>query len=256
VAPSVGTILGIPGRWRRGKNMKLILILSLLSCLSYGSTDVTTIENTEPEPTAVATATATTEGSIRHTQTTAHNDAVSRVIPQASVLFSNFVGSDARYFNTSSGYSAGLGMDLGRGQFVLESGLLYRKLGAQLSTDFGNLNITLQYLTIPLLAKLYFDDPSESGLYAKAGLLGGALVGKNADINQFGLSASTSAIPIRTFDLEMAVGFGGKLRFSNSNDLILELLYSRGVTTIDDSPNPMTIYNSVIMLTAGLGFDL
>jgi hypothetical protein len=176
---------------------------------------------------------------------------VSRIIPQASVLVSNFTRS-GESANSKTGFGIGAVADIGHSDFVFETGLLYRQLGAAGSTDLVDIVVNLNYLTVPIVGKYYFSGQNTNSAYIKLGLLPSILVSKEATASALGLSASTSNFDVKTFDLGPVAGLGGKIGMNDTTSMIIEANYYRGLTKITESE----IYNSAFTLTAGIALDL
>jgi hypothetical protein len=169
---------------------------------------------------------------------------IARIIPQGSY---NISSSD------KMSYGFGATMDVGapHGNIVTESGLLYRHFGTNLIN--GNLRATFDagYVSIPLLLKVYTGQQRPASLYFKGGIIPGFLADSTS-------SSSSSGTLLNKFDLELALGLGGRFRISEANDLFIEATYNRGLTNVIDtgsSPSSPT-YNAAILLTGGLGFNL
>ena len=180
---------------------------------------------------------------------------VSRVIPQLGLTIATVAGEKVKDADSTTRASAGATVDFGHSDFVLESGALYRQMGASASEGGETFTLTLDYLSIPLLAKYYVNGVSSSAaFFVKGGLQPGLLVRKKAELKSGSSSQSTNDISgISSTDIPVLVGAGGKFAAAQNMSIIVEGNYSRGLTKINTSGTG--IYNSVVGLTAGLGYD-
>jgi len=180
------------------------------------------------------------------------NSSVSRIIPQVSILESNFTGTDIQ-FDSKMGFSLGVAADIGDRNIVAESGVLYRQLGTQTNQFGQNLVLNLGYIGLPLMGKIYTSAAKHSSAaYFKAGIIPEILIYKN-------ITGSTSGgdFPVNSLDLEMAAGVGGRFPFSKNNDLILEATLNRGLTNVGaSSSGGADVFNAALLITAGIGIDL
>ncbi|MDZ4678541.1 MAG: outer membrane beta-barrel protein [Oligoflexia bacterium] len=176
---------------------------------------------------------------------------VSRVMPVAGVVISDFQGNQSGQFTSQNGLQAGLLMDFGRRNGVIETGVLYRQLGATVSSTQGSTNVNLRYLSIPVSAKYYFDAYASTTTYIKAGLVPSVLVASNIDYPVDRLDVPD--INARPFELSGVLGVGGKFMISPSFDLFVEADYIRGLTAIAAATD---LVNSSFSLNTGIGINL
>jgi hypothetical protein len=153
--------------------------------------------------------------------------------------------------STKTGLALGALVELGRSSFVIESGLLYRQMGATPTlSGFSLSNIEMDYLGIPILAKFYLNDPEMSTIYLKAGIIPQLLV-NNSGWSQF----SGPSLTANTFDFELAAGVGGRIIVTDGMGVTIEAAYSQGLTSVASNLTN-TMVNSAFTFTAGLNFDL
>jgi hypothetical protein len=232
--------------------MNLFLVLAVLGIgtLALAATDVSALPDDNGNSNSSVSAKA-------HIKAQAESSFVSRVIPQASLLVTSLSISDSQansFWQNKVGYSLGATVDLGPSQLVLETGLLYRAMGSKGSEGGFTETVNDNYLAVPVIGKFYFAEPKGNAVYLKGGFIPQYLVSKSVSIDP---SLPISGEPeINTFDLEWTVGGGYKLALNESNSLFFDLSYSKGMTTIDGSSNPGTVYNTALMFTTGFGFDL
>jgi outer membrane protein with beta-barrel domain len=179
---------------------------------------------------------------------------VSRVVPQASILASSFVGPDSSHFTTIGGYSLGATVDFGYSDFVIESGLLYRTMGSKYSVDGAGITYNSGFLAVPIMAKYYFPKFDSTSIYFKAGFLPEVVVNQSVTTDNVVLLDNNPHY--RYFDFEAAIGVGAKISISPSYDVFVETVYTKGLTNVFDDTVGMTVYNAAVMLTAGFGFNL
>jgi hypothetical protein len=209
---------------------------------------------------------------------------IGRITPSVSLILSGFSNVDKNSFaspyrdrDKRLGTGAGVTVDIGRSNLVLETGLLYQQLGSDISSipipgfNFigalsGGPELKLDYLAIPIEAKYYFSGQEKSSWYVKGGLIPSFLVSKYAEISSqvFGYqnggfgwreqTTSTNDVPANNIVVPVIIGIGGKMNVSDHIAIILETTYQYSMTPIfTDSPNS-TI--SAISFTTGLDIDL
>lgn len=183
---------------------------------------------------------------------------ISRITPSVSVIESTYTGSNTSNTQSKIGFGAGLTVDIGRSNIVLETGILYRELGAteNYDTQYGNLKITadLNYLAIPILAKAYFNDPQKNSFYLKGGLLPSFLISKKGTVSDGTNSISTSNLTVNNFDFAGTAGAGVKLAMDRTTSLIFEADAVRGFTNV--STNGGELYNAYLTLSGGVSIEL
>ncbi len=168
-----------------------------------------------------------------------------RIFVTASLMSAGYAGDDAERYTEPNGFSAGFLFDLaGQESFVLESGLLYRKLGNRVTDGFLGADYSGQYLSIPFAAKYYFGGQEATSLYVKGGLMGSLLVAENNTLLSPGA---------RSWETAFLAGLGYKVALARTTDLIVELDYTRALSSIFPGSS---VYRSDLSAALGVGVDL
>ncbi len=178
-----------------------------------------------------------------------------RITPELSLISSTFVGEGGQNAQSITKMAVGGSIDIGETNFVTETGILYRQIGASETTPIKSIMTSvetdLNYLSVPVAAKYYFSNQHESSFFAKAGLAPSLLIG-----NQF--IQSTTGPNFRNSDpsifaVDALVGLGGKFQLTNEIGLVLEISYWRGLTPVYSGSN---VYTSNFMNSLGLSIQL
>ncbi len=177
-----------------------------------------------------------------------------RVIPAFQLIIANNVGSDSDGLSSKTGIGIGATVDLGKSDFVIETGLMYRMMGTY--RDIDSTTLSLSYLTVPINAKYYLM-PAQASVspFVKAGFLPSINIGASSSrpaINGFA-AQNGSVNNVNTMDLGFDVGAGVKFNVADSTSILGELNYSRSFTRIFDS---FMTYNSAFTIQAGVGIEL
>lgn len=164
-----------------------------------------------------------------------------------------------------NGIGAGVRLDIGRTEFVFETGLQYRQMGGitylyteELAREKGitdrlEADLELNYLSVPLMAKYYFNGRSNPSFYSRIGLQPSFLLFKEARLRN---SKATSVIDyshISEFELTGAAGVGFQIPINDTTLAVFEGTYLRGLTSVFDNT---ALYNNGFSGTFGLGILL
>ena len=180
--------------------------------------------------------------------------AISMLTPQIGINLSTITG-DGQTSDSNGGLTAGVTMDLGRGTLVFETGALYRQEGAKNSNHGVDLTLDLDYISVPLLAKYYFNGAEYNSPFVSLGVMPSFLVSKKAEVSAYGYSDSTSSVEgVSSFVLDAMFALGGKFKASETTDIVIQGTYSRSLTSV--STNESGVANSVVGVTIGMGFNL
>lgn len=164
-----------------------------------------------------------------------------RILPQIGGALSSITGEGTGDAKNRVGLHVGATADFGSSDFVIESGLLYRQLGA--NAGQGDSELTANYLSVPVFAKYYFQGFDETSLYVKGGLLASVLVYKE----QRGGRA------INDFDFGPSAGIGAKFPAGSSSEFFVEANYYRGLIQLWENGSQ---YNSSLALMGGFSLAL
>lgn len=150
---------------------------------------------------------------------------------KGGVNFSNFRGDDADNFNVLTGFHAGLITEFSVFDFLsIQPEFLYSTQGAKTKDS----DYKLDYLTLPVLAKIYITD----GFNVHAGPQFGLLISE---------SDNFSGYKSNTFDFSLAAG----VEYFFSDHLALQARYVSGTSTISEKAK---IKNSNIQLSLAYMF--
>ena len=162
------------------------------------------------------------------------------------------------------GFASQLTFDLGRGPFVVETGVGYLRLGSDRSTGFFYptpvSSLDLSYVTIPILAKFYAGRNSGRGVFIRGGFIPSFLVAHSGSISIRNYDSSpilTSAGDVNKFDLLATAGVGWNITLAGSTALIIATDVDYGLVNLnrDLSGNARATNLSFSFLT-GLAFTL
>ncbi|WP_432410409.1 porin family protein [Rasiella sp. SM2506] len=162
---------------------------------------------------------------------------------KAGVNFANI--SDAKQGATNLDFSGRTGVVVGafvgaklNDRFGIQADLLYSQQGAEF--DGGEFN--LDYVNVPIVAKVYFF----KGLHLQAGPQFGVVVNDEA---QSVLGEVINDIAVKDFDFSGVVGLGYDVPLG----LRLEARYNFGLSDIQEDQGPSG-KNSVVTLSVGYSF--
>lgn len=179
---------------------------------------------------------------------------------KAGVNISNLNGSDAGDLDSRTGFLGGgfVTFDFG-GMFSLQPEAFYSMKGAKGTDVLDGQSVTatlkLDYIEIPVLIKLNIPlagaSPVRPSIFA--GPAFDIKVASKVEVESGGQSASADLENVSSTDFGLV--FGGALGFDVSgHELGLDVRYTLGFTTIDDSGYDADIKNGVISIAAYFGF--
>jgi hypothetical protein len=235
--------------------MKNIVLILVFSFAMYGVQAFAAVQSSETSSTRA-------KSSSRIRSSGPHS--IKRLIPQFSLIVSNFAGDSSEGFNNKTGFGAGVTAEIGSSKMVVETGLLYKQSGAKAPFDYlqngggvatTDLHVDLAYLGIPLLGKYYFSGQQSDSLYLKGGLIPSLVVAKSISLEMNGQSFSESGFEMNGFDLAATIGLGGRFNVNPASDLLIEVSYARSFTQTGLVGAP-DLFNSGVSVTAGLGIGL
>lgn len=191
---------------------------------------------------------------------------VSQLTPEFIYTGSVLDGTDNQDLDGQRmGVGAGARLDIGRGDFVFETGFLYRQMGgvtylysadeAQekgLSTRLPA-ELELNYISIPLMGKYYFNGRDNSSFFARGGLQPSLLIFREARLQDTTAGAIIDMSNINDFDLIAALGMGCQIELNETTLLTFEGTYLRGLTSVF---NNMPLYTQGFQGSVGLGILL
>jgi hypothetical protein len=187
-----------------------------------------------------------TTASPRPAQLSEGSSPLIRVTPVAGAAFmslKNNAGEDVAKPDT--GLTVGGLADIGRGIVTFQTGLLYNQFGGLLQTPNGSEVVGLDYLSIPLVAKLNAMRNPDRTIYLKGGLMPSFLL----DSRQQSASQATADFTANGFDVAAVAGVGVALPVSRINSLIIDAQYVHSLNEVNDS---LGVHNEGFMITAGV----
>lgn len=127
------------------------------------------------------------------------------------------------------GLAVGTFADFGRGLVTFQTGLIYNQFGGKAETPKGDEVYVLDYLSIPLVAKLNAMKNPDGTLYLKGGLMPSVFLdGKTKN------QTASKSVEARALDVAAVGGLGVALSVSRENSLIFDAQYVRSVTNLTD----------------------
>jgi len=184
----------------------------------------------------------------------------------------NTNNNSPRNSQSSNGLTGGALVDLGFGMknLVLESGLVYRRIGvansgqennyAPYAVSYSGYNndfheyLTMDYLGLSVAGKYYFNLGEDFALYGKLGLVPSMLVGQRYEYYSQSQQLDKNEIPgVKTFEFGGQAALGAKYAISGGFELLIEASYYRGLTSFSSYSD---IYNSAFNFAGGLALKL
>lgn len=194
------------------------------------------------------------------------NPVLSQLTPEFFFTGSILDGEDTNEVDGQrTGVGAGARLDIGTGDLVFETGILYRQMGgvAHLYTPEearkkGITNrleseIELNYLSIPLMVKYFFNGRANSGFYTRTGLQPSFLIYREARLRDTNAMSVKDLSHINDFDLIGAVGMGFQIPLNDATFAVFEGTYLRGFTSVFDNT---ALYHNGFSGTFGIGLLL
>lgn len=182
------------------------------------------------------------------TQETAVSSQSYTVVPQLSLLQSSLKGSDIS--GSQTGYDIGANVTMPvSANVMVESGLLYSKMGAKNDALFISDEYDLRYLRVPVGVTYQF---GESSWYTRGGAYLAFLTSSERKSQFLGLEAKED-IESNKLDYGVYVGGGYSHDFGSNFKLNVELNYGRGFAKVFKSADAM---NESIGLTFGVPWSL
>lgn len=174
-----------------------------------------------------------------------------RLTPQIGAIVSNVLGQTMQNTDNLTGMDVGVTADFGTNQVVLETGFLFRQLGTEFVTPQGVYSRTTDYFGIPVMAKYFASPRNRNTVYLRGGVIPSFLVGKKIGLpkqRNFGEEAK-----LNDFEFSGAIGIGGTVEIADDASFIVNILYTRGFTSVEQSRD---VFNSSIAFTTGMSVTL
>jgi len=151
---------------------------------------------------------------------------------------SNFIGGDADRNNIFSFHAGGFAEFELSEKFSLQPELLYSRQGSEAENV---INIKVDYLAIPVMAKYYLSE----NFSLEVGPQASFLINDKAEFNDSSIPDAETDAP--SFDFGINLGFG----YNFNSNLFAQARYNYGITTITENPD---IRNSVFQISLGYKF--
>ncbi len=176
---------------------------------------------------------------------------------KGALVNSSFLGEDAQSTDNKTGYSAGVFLQIPTesGIFTLQPELVFTRKGATNNIGSVSESIELDYLDIPVLAKIGLPIGSlKPNIFA--GPYASLKVREQYQVTEELTGATfTEEDQIRSWDYGAV--FGGGLDFSAGNSVItVDARYNVGLAQLEEAEEPKDIKNGVFSLNLGIAFGL
>lgn len=141
--------------------------------------------------------------------------------------------------------------------FAIQPEAYYTMKGATYSESGADLTISLDYIEVPVLVK--FIIPIQ-GSNIKPSIFAGPSIGFNMTAKskvEFDGESQENDFKDETKSTEFSLAFGGGIGFPVGNgELGVDIRYILGMSTFDDSSDPLDLKNNVINFNLYYGFNL
>jgi len=177
------------------------------------------------------------------------------------VNIANFGGDDVEDTDSRTGINLGASVLFSLGEKVgVSLGANYSQMGADLSVEGISGQFKLDYLEFPLLLRYAFPSSSNLGVH----LYGGGVVGveTKCEIEASEGSVSVTAdcdeadLDSKSTQFGLMGGAGVDIGISERVDLVLDVLYNFGLTSIDGSAEEADVKNRAFIIRAGVAIPL
>ena len=247
--------------------------MTKMTRISLFSVSVFALVSTGAFAATTTTTTSSNSQSVQNVPTTASDleNPVSRVNIEAGSTMSRGAINQDTFGNQEAkfGFATAATVDFGHGPFVFQTGLGFRQLGLKFSnvdTDFGRgtASSTVNYFSIPLLAKYYFGGKGGQGFFVRGGVSPAYAVSEEIR-NEFDgntVTSDGSFSGTSRWDVLASVGVGTNIELSKTVSLLINLDAMYGLVNLNQ-PNAnevvgtdLSVHNEAISLTAGVAFNL
>lgn len=180
----------------------------------------------------------------------------------AGVNVATLGGDDVPDASNRTGLNVGVSFLFPVGENVgLYVGGSYSQKGAELSEPPLTLTVSANYIEIPVLLRYGFEGSGTVGAH----FYGGGALGIEAKCEIEATDGTTTAsadcseadIETKTFDFGLVGGFGLDFGVSETLDLTLDVFYTLGLVSVDDTaPDPGDVKNRAFTIRAGLAIPI
>lgn len=178
------------------------------------------------------------------------------ITPVVGTTVADVSGSGSDNTRVRAGFTGGGFVDLGKGHWYLNTGLLYRQAGFVEEQQNIYRNVSLDYISLPVMGKWSLaQDISRSTFYVKAGVMASLLVMQNVHTEWGPYSFDSDDAKANSFDFGAIGGLGGSYKVADGVLITLEATYYRAIgTSIKDNRGNWS--NSNFQLLTGMTFPL
>jgi len=178
------------------------------------------------------------------------------ISPVLGASLSDAAGSGSDNTRMRPGFIGGGLVDIGKGHWYLNSGLLYRQAGFVEETQTLYRTVQLDYLSIPIMGKWSLvESLSRSTFYVKAGAMISLLLSQSMYSEVGPYSFENDNANANDFDFGAIAGVGGSYKVADGVLITLEATYYRSIgTSVRDVRGNWS--NSTFQLLGGMTFPL
>lgn len=168
--------------------------------------------------------------------------------------FANISGSDADS-EIRTGFTGGISLDISvPGPLGIESGAFYSQKGAEFSEDGSEGTLSLDYIEVPVLAKVGFGPPGPASPHIILGPYVGFNVSAESEVSGGGFTFSGDiSDDVNDTEFGGIAGLGIDLNLGLTK-LNAQARYGMGFTNIFTEDGDEEIKNSVISIVVGIQF--
>ena len=177
------------------------------------------------------------------------------------VNFADLGGSDVSNTEMHTGLNLGASVQFALGEnFGVFLGGTYSEKGADVSEQDVDGTIELSYFEIPVLFRYAIPSSSSVAFH----LYGGGALAFETGCEISGTDGSVSVsvdcdevgLDTKSTDFGLVGGAGVDIGVSERVDLVIDLFYTLGLTSVDDSPEESDVKNRAITIRAGVAIPL
>lgn len=171
---------------------------------------------------------------------------------KAGINISNLYGDDVNSPDSKVGFVAGGFVSIGVSElFAVQPEIFYSQKGAKDTVADTEITTRLDYIEIPVLAKLSF--PTESTVTPV--FFAGPAVGIEASAKAKSDGDEADIEDTKSTEFGLVVGGGAQLAVGDAGGAVTaDVRYVLGLTSIDDSSEELDVKNGTISLLVGYAF--
>jgi hypothetical protein len=156
-------------------------------------------------------------------------------------------------FSPTPGFTGGLLTTMGRGDWALQTGVLYAQQGVRQSYLTSQYSLTYSYVEVPLMAKYRVMAEEVQGFHVLIGAIPQYMLAATGHtVLSRGASSTVSTVgDFNRFGVLAAAGLGADMG-SGSSKVTLDFLYNRGLIQINKQGQ--SLYSEGLTITGGMLF--